>query len=280
MERCNPVVLDQWQRLEPYVGLNRPVVLAYSGGADSSVLLAALVRAGQAKTLIAATYKSLLHHSGELEQAMALTEKLGVEHLIMEEDPMADEEFSANPEERCYICKKRRLEGLAALARERGALVLDGTNFSDTKVHRPGLKALEEAGVIAPLAQAGLTKEQVGELGQWLGVEAWLKPASACLATRVPYGFPLTTNLLTDIRRAEERLAALLGLELGSFRVRVHGSLVRLETNPALWTRIMKPDLLSLVIREMKGLGFAHVALDLEGYISGSMDRKGKKQNR
>ena len=269
------MVSDQWRLLEPFVTLNRPIVLAYSGGADSSVLLAALVRAGGAEALIAATYKSPLHHSGELRRAAALTRKLGVEHLIVEEDPLADKEFAANPEERCYLCKKRRLAGLASLARERGAPILDGTNFSDTRVYRPGLKALEEAGVIAPLAQAGLTKEQVGELGRWLGVEDWIRPASACLATRVPYGFPLTAGLLENIRRAEESLAALWGVELGSFRVRAHGSLARVETDPALWPRIMAPDLLSRTVRELKRFGFVHASLDLEGYVSGSMDREG-----
>ncbi len=271
---------EQWRSLLPRIRFNRPLVVAYSGGADSSVLLAALVRAGRGRSLVAVTFDSPLHHAAELARAKALAKELGVEHLVLPEDPLAHQEFATNPEDRCYVCKKRRLAALASLARERGALVLDGTNFSDTGVHRPGLRALEEAGARSPLAQAGLTKEQVLQLGVWLGVEEWLKPASACLATRVPYGDPLTPELLAALARAEERVAALIKAELGSFRVRVHGSLARLETDPGLWAKILAPPLLLRVVEELKSLGFVHVALDLEGYISGSMDRPVEKRTR
>ena len=247
--------------------------MSYSGGADSSVLLAALVRVGQGDQLTAATFESPLHHPDELDRARALTRELGVEHLVIPEDPLAQEEFSANPRDRCYVCKKSRLEFLTALARDREALILDGTNFSDTGVHRPGLRALEEAGACSPLALAGLTRDQVLNLGRWLGVEDWLRPASACLATRVPYGEPLTPELLTALGRAEERVAALTGAEPGSFRIRVHGQMARLETSPGLWPRLTDPELAARLAAQLKAFGFTRVTLDLEGYASGSMDR-------
>jgi len=268
------MISEEWRLLKPHLVLDGPLILAYSGGADSSVLLAGLVRAGRAGDLIAATYESPLHPLAELERAKLLADNLAVEHLVIREDPFCDPEFTANPQDRCYICKKRRLAGLQDLARASGATILDGTNFSDTKVFRPGLKALQEAGVRSPLAEAGLAKDRVMKLGRWLGVEDWLTPASACLATRIPYGSSLTAELVDRIGRAEILLSELTGGEPGSLRVRVHGSLARLETDPGLWPRILEPELLGRLVKELKILGFSHVSLDLEGYISGSMDRE------
>ena len=265
---------ESWSRLEPLLRFRGPALLAYSGGADSSVLLAALAKAGRTGSVLAATFKSPLHHPAELERARALTLRLGVEHLVIEEDPFADPAFGANPEDRCYLCKKRRLGQLAALARERGALLLDGTNADDTRAYRPGLRALEEAGVLTPLAQAGLTKAQVIELGRWLGVDDWLRPASACLATRVPYGSALSAEVVDRIRRAEDNLSLITGAETGSFRVRLQGSSARLETDPDLWPKILEQKHRHRIVAALKDLGFAHVSLDLEGYTSGSMDRE------
>lgn len=262
-----------WSRLAPHLELPEGGLVALSGGADSSVLLAALVRANGPDKVVAATFRSPLHPPRELALARALTRRLKVDHRIMDEDPLADPEFAENPENRCYLCKSRRLEGLVRLAGEKGLkAILDGSNLSDTQGYRPGRQAVEEMGVITPLASAGLTKTQVAELGQELGLEEWLKPPSSCLATRVPYGERLDQAGLIRIGRAEDLVTKLTGAEPGSFRVRVQGRTSRLETDPSLWPLLTSEPLHSDLVAKLKELGFAQVFLNLEPFRSGSQD--------
>ncbi|MBW1713303.1 MAG: ATP-dependent sacrificial sulfur transferase LarE, partial [Deltaproteobacteria bacterium] len=248
-------------------------LVALSGGADSSVLLAALVKAGQGPDLAAATLASPLHPPDELARAKRLAAKLKVEHLIIKEDPLADPDFAANPADRCYLCKKRRLAVLARQAGARGLeIIVDGTNFSDSLGRRPGAKALAQAKAATPLAQARLTKDQVLALGRELGLSDWLKPASACLATRVAYGQSLTAELLDRIRQAEELVGQAICAEAGSFRVRVEGHLARIEAEPEKWPPLWEPKVRAKLVGRLKEMGFVHVSLDLAGFHSGSMD--------
>ncbi len=261
-----------WERLRPHLELEGTGVVALSGGTDSSVLLAALVEAGQRVT--AATFASILHPAAELGLARRLCAKLGVEHLVLTEDPLADGEFRSNPPDRCYLCKKRRLSLLVEAAAVRGiATVMDGGLASDTAEYRPGLKAVEEAGVVSPLARAGFDKTDVCELGRYLGLDEWLRPASACLATRVCYGEELSEDLLRRIDRAEEFVAQTFGIERGSFRVRVHGPAARLELDPALWSAALSDEIRPKLTAGLAELEFTFAALDLTGFSSGSMDR-------
>ncbi len=260
-----------WERLRPLLQQTQPSLLALSGGSDSAVLLTALVKAGQEVT--AATFTSPLHPRAELGRAEALAERLGVPHLVLEEDPLADEAFRANPPERCYLCKKRRLSDLAALAAARGLKILmDGANADDHRSHRPGLRAAQEAGVKSPLAEAGLTKNDVWTLGRHLKVEDWLRPASACLATRVVYNQPLSGALLARIEEAESLVAAALETPLGLLRARVHGPVARLEVPPQAWSRLSDQALRTSLAVGLKKLGFVFVTADLAGFASGSMD--------
>ena len=246
--------------------------MALSGGADSSVLLGALIRAGQEVT--AATFASPLHPARELAAARKLTARLGVEHLVIPEEPLADPDFAANPPGRCYLCKKRRLAALGRLARERGlALCIEGTLASDLSAYRPGLKASAEAGTLTPLAAAGFDKDDVFALGRWLGLEEWLQPASACLASRVTYHQPLTPPLLEAVSRAEELVCRVVGAALGAIRVRVHGRLARIELSPEALPALSEPAGRAEVADGLRRLGFAYVTLDLAGFSSGSMDR-------
>jgi len=263
-----------WARLAPHLDLKEGGLVALSGGADSSVLLAALVKANGPAKVAAATFRSPLHSPRELARASALTRRLQVVHFVLDENPLADKDFAANPENRCYLCKSRRLEGLSRLAGEKGfKTILDGSNLSDTEGYRPGRRAVEERGVVTPLAEAGLTKVEVAELGRELGLTEWLKPASSCLATRAPYGQRLEEELLNRIGKAEELVEALTGAELGSFRVRVRGLTARLETEPGLWPLITAEPLHSDLVAGLKKLGFVRVSLDLEPFASGSQDR-------
>jgi len=266
------VALNPWERLRPHLKLGGPGLLSLSGGSDSSVLLGALIKAGQ--EIVAVTFASPLHPEEELDRAKRLTASLGVEHLILEEDPFSEADFTANPPERCYLCKRRRLTVLTKAARDRGIkIVLDGTNASDGRTYRPGLKAAQEFGVISPFLEAGLDKEDVWALGDFLGLGDWLHPASACLATRVAYGQQLTLELLERIARAEEIVAKLINAAAGSFRARSHGPLLRLEVQPDKWPQIFDSRMRIELLDRLKGLGFNYVTLDLEGFSSGSMDR-------
>jgi len=261
-----------WERLRPHLGLDGPGLVALSGGADSSVLLGALIRAGQEVT--AATFASPLHPGGELEAAKRLTARLGVAHVVIPEKPLADPDFAANPPERCYLCKKRRLDALGRLSRERGlAFCLAGTLASDLAAYRPGLKASAEAGALTPLAAAGFDKDDVFALGRWLGLEEWLQPASACLASRVVYHQPLTAELLDAISRAEELVCRVAGAALGAIRVRVHGRLARIELEPEALPALLEPAGRVEVADGLRRLGFVYVTVDLAGFSSGSMDR-------
>lgn len=277
MRPANAIEKDQagvevWRRLRPHLELPGRGLVALSGGADSSVLLAALVRAGQ--EIIAATFVSCLHPPAEAELARELCRRLGVEHLVLEEDPLADENFRANPPQRCYLCKKRRLAAVSARAASLGAAVIvEGVLASDHQAYRPGLRASREAGSVHPLALAGLDKAAVWDLGRWLGLEHWLRPASACLATRVTYDQELSRDLLAAIGRAEARLAPILGLAAGAFRVRVHGALIRLEAPPEVWPRLLEEGTRRKLSAEFEEAGFKYFTLDLAGFESGSMDR-------
>lgn len=265
-----------WPRLKPHLNYTGPVVIAYSGGTDSSVLLGGLARArdkGQKLTIIAVTVDSPLHHPGELARAARLTTRLGIDHRILTEDPFGDPDFVENPKERCYLCKSRRFTLIAEMAEELSATaIMDGTNGSDHDGYRPGLKALAEIGIVSPLAEAGLSKAEVIDLGRELGLDEWLTPASACLATRLPYGTRLTPELVDMVARAERLAADLLGLELGSFRVRVHGEVARLEIPPERFRLVLERGPAQELAARLRGLGFNYIALDLEGYRSGSLD--------
>lgn len=262
-----------WEKLCPHLDLPGLGLLGLSGGADSSVLAGALVRAGA--KVIAATFRSPLHPAEETRRAEILAHQLGLDQVIIDEDPLSDPEAAANPKNRCYLCKKRRLAVLAELAAARGATVLlDGANADDAGQYRPGMAAAAEAGVISPLARAGVTKAEVYRLGRFLELDDWLAPASSCLATRFPYDVKLTNKDLTMVDRAEAIAAELLSLERGAFRVRVHGSLARLETPAGFEPSRLTEPVREKLVTALKELGFDYITLDLSGFQSGGMDRK------
>lgn len=260
-----------YRRLLPHLDSAGPGLVSLSGGTDSSVLLAALVEAGQ--SVMAATFSSILHPAAELGRARRLTTRLGVEHLVFNENPLAEVDFKANGPDRCYICKKQRLTMLAEAARVRRLdRLIDGTLAGDADQRRPGLRANREEMVVSPLALAGFDKAAVWQLGRELGLDDWLKPASSCLATRVPYHRPLTEELLKSIGRAEAVAAELLGLEPGSFRIRAHDLTARLELPPEAWATALDNALRPRLLAAVKEAGFGYLALDLAGFRSGSLD--------
>ena len=247
-------------------------VLAFSGGADSSLLLCALcaLREERPFPLLAATMHSVLHTQEELDRVRDMTREYGVELSLFTFDPLSDPALADNPPDRCYLCKKRVFGKSLELAAERHIpFVLEGTNASDLTVWRPGRKALAELGVRSPLAELGFTKQDVRRIAAERSIRTASLPSSPCLATRFEYGVRLTEEKLHAVSEGEALLKRLTGGK-GNVRLRVHGKVARIETDPALFEALL--SVRTEVTEALKARGFPYVTLDLEGFRSGSMD--------
>jgi uncharacterized protein len=244
-------------------------LVAYSGGADSTLLLkVALDMLG--RNVLAVTARAPISPSSELSAAEEMAHQLGARHLFVETGVLDDPHFSSNPPDRCYICKRRLFSRLKELAKEHGLKeVVEGSNQDDVGEYRPGLRAAQEIGVRSPLAEVGLSKAEVRLISQEMGLPIWNKPAQTCLATRFLYGEPLTLEKLKRVERAE---AFLHSLGLGQLRVRNHGTLARIEVPKEDMARLLSGMSLAIVDK-LKELGYTYVTLDLEGYRTGSMDK-------
>ncbi len=262
-----PEAADKLDRLETLLAPLRKVVLAFSGGVDSTFLLAVLSKDPE-RNVIAITALSPTHPQQEQEAARGLARLFSAEHREITGDEIHLEGFRTNPPDRCYHCKKHLFSKIEEIRRQEGyEVVLDGSNVDDLSDFRPGLRALEELGVRSPLQEAGLGKSEIRALSQEMGLRTWNKPSLACLASRIPYGTEITEEALTRIDRCE---AFLLERVQGSVRVRYHGNLARIEVSPAAF-----PGLLThreAIAGFFKQQGFAYVTLDLEGYRTGSMN--------
>ncbi len=262
-----PEATDKLERLETLLAPLRKVVLAFSGGVDSTLLLAVLAK-DPGRKVIAVTALSPAHPEQEQKEARALARLFSVEHREITGDEIHLAGFRTNPPDRCYHCKKHLFSKIEEIRRQEGhEVVLDGSNVDDLSDFRPGLRALEELGVKSPLREAGLGKAEIRTLSREMGLRTWNKPSLACLASRIPYGTEITEEALTRIDRSE---AFLLERVQGSVRVRYHGNLARIEVPPAAF-----PGLLAhreAIVGFFRQQGFAYVTLDLEGYRTGSMN--------
>jgi pyridinium-3,5-biscarboxylic acid mononucleotide sulfurtransferase len=242
------------------------VVVAYSGGVDSTYLAAA-AHLALGSDAIAATAVSPSVAERELVHAEEVAQRFGWNHVLIETDELSREEYARNDPQRCYWCKTELFEMLTPLARGKGAEIAVGTNLDDLSDFRPGLAAAQESNVKTPLADALLTKIEVRELSRELGLPTADKPASPCLASRFAYGVGVTREGLRRIDRAEE---ALRGFGFVEFRVRDHGDLARVEVPEAELERAA--GLHREIAAALKTLGFTYVTLDLAGFRSGSMN--------
>ncbi len=246
------------------------VLVAFSGGVDSTFLLAAARRVLPRDSVRAVTAVSPIFPEREVVEAKRLTEMLDVEHMMIQTQEMENPAFRSNPVDRCYICKKDLLLRFRQVASRRHlAWVAEGSTVDDRSDRRPGRRAIEELQIRSPLEEAGLTKEDVRLLSKQWKLPTWDKPSLACLASRFPYGESITEKGLAMVEKAEQFL---LDLGFRQVRVRLHGSMARIEIEREDVGRFLEPAVRHQVVRKLKELGFVHVSLDLEGYRSGSMD--------
>ncbi len=258
------------QKLEKLKGILSSlggVLVAYSGGTDSTLLLR--VAHGQlGDKAVAATAVSPSMPKDELASAIRMAKETGVEHLLLESEELDNPDYVANLPDRCYHCKYSSYERFLGIAKDKGInYVVDGSNLGDLGDHRPGLTASRELGVRSPLMEAGLNKADIRELSRRLGLPTWDKPAQACLASRIPYGTPITRERLQQIEDAE-RLLHRLGVS--QVRVRLHGDIARIEVGPEQFPLLLQRR--SHIVQGLRRLGFSYVTADLEGYRTGSMN--------
>ncbi len=248
-----------------------PIAVLFSGGLDSSVVATVSTMALGPENVIALTALSPTYPEEDLKWAKEIASIFNFRHVIIESDEINDHNFISNPPNRCYFCKKNLLIKAVEVVRKYGAkVIVDGTNASDLYGHRPGYLALIEFNVRSPLVEAGLSKEEVRLLAKALGLPNWCKPPAACLASRIPYGEPITIERLRRIASAESLIKSLTGIEL--VRVRDHNYIARIEVGPGERRKLFNEEIMDRISEELKKLGYKYVALELSGYRSGSLD--------
>jgi uncharacterized protein len=243
------------------------LVIAFSGGVDSALLTFVAHHTLGAERVLAATAVSASLAPSELEAARTWAAGLGIRWTGVETDEASRPEYVANGADRCFHCKSALMDGLAPLAAAEDATIALGVNLDDLGDHRPGQRAAAEAGAVFPLVDTGFTKAHVRDAARLLGLEVWDKPAAACLASRLPYGTPVTLGTLSRVGAAEEALRA---LGFAQVRVRHYGDLARIEVDPADLDAALAAR--TAVVEAVKAAGYRYVTLDLEGFRSGNLN--------
>ncbi|MBQ7733153.1 MAG: ATP-dependent sacrificial sulfur transferase LarE [Synergistaceae bacterium] len=259
------------EALKEYISSLGSAAVAFSGGVDSTLLLKAAHDVLGGDRVLAVTIDSTFVPARELDESKAFCESNNIPHTVIHVDELSIPGIKENPPNRCYLCKKALFTKILDAARANNlAHVIEGSNLDDLGDYRPGLQAIDELGIKSPLRFAGLTKAEIRKLSWELGLKTWDKPSFACLASRFAYGEVLTEKKLRMVERSEQ---VLMDLGFRQFRVRIHGSdLARIELLPEDFARILQSETRTKIYDELKSLGFVYIALDLQGYRTGSMN--------
>lgn len=266
-------IRNKLANLQERLGELNKVVIGFSGGIDSTLLLKVAVGTLGPDRVWAVTGDSESLVTEELDSCRKLVSDIGLhpENFIeIKTNELSDPDYRKNPIDRCFFCKSELFGRLNDIVREVGAShVLDGSNADDLNDWRPGRRAASELGVISPLAEAGINKQDIRELAHELGLPNWDKPALACLSSRIPYGSEVTEEKLSQVAKAERFLRS---LGFGQLRVRHHDRMARIELMRDEIPRIFENGLVNLVVEKLKSIGFKYITIDLQGYRSGSMN--------
>jgi uncharacterized protein len=257
------------QLLKWFAAINDTVVVALSGGVDSAVVaLAAQMELG--KRAMAVTANCTTTSEEELKSAIMVARELGIRHEVVKYDELINEDFIRNDNSRCYHCRRDLAAHLIAKGKEIGAKsIVDGTHVDDLGDHRPGIKALQEAGVRHPLLEIGLGKSDIRKIAERFGLAIYNKPANSCLASRIPHGIEITYARIARIEKAESIIKTIF--RVTQVRVRDHAELARVEVGRDELHRLFDAEKLEVADKKIKELGFRYVSIDMRGYRQGSL---------
>ena len=260
---------DTLKKLRCHVEKLSPLAVAYSGGVDSTFLLK-VAHDVLHDQVVAFTVQSPIHPRREFTETVEFTRINGIKHIIIPSKELENEKFTDNPPDRCYLCK---YASFSQMIEEAGKYnirnIAEGSNIDDLGDYRPGMRAIEELGIISPLKDAGLGKDSIRKLSKQMGLTTWDKPAFACLVSRFPYGVKITREKLAMVDRAEQYL---LDKGFKNVRVRHHGDTARIEVAGSERKKFFDLAVMENVYTAFQEIGFAYTALDLKGYRTGSMN--------
>lgn len=268
-DKLSKDILVKYEKLKNILSGMKDVLVAFSGGVDSTFLLK-VSQDVLGDSVLAVIGSSETYPENEKQEAIRLAKMMNVRHMVIHTQELENPDFVNNPPHRCYFCKMELFSKLKEIAdREDISFVLDGSNFEDMEDFRPGLKAAEELGVRSPLKEAGLIKSEIRALSKNLGLPTWSKPAMACLSSRFPYNTMIDEKSLNQIAQAEDYLRS---QGFSQLRVRHHGQVARIEVNPEDIPKIMDSRMRERVVENLKKMGYTYITLDLSGYRTGSMN--------
>ena len=269
MEQVTREQMEKLEHLRNYLKELHSAAVSFSSGVDSTFLLKVAADTLGDK-VIAVTARSCSFPKRELNEAAAFCEKEGIRHFVFESEELKIEGFAQNPKNRCYLCKKELFKKIQAIADDNGMEhIVEGSNLDDNGDYRPGLLAVAELGIKSPLRECNLTKADIRALSKYLELPTWEKPSYACLSSRFVYGETITEEKLDMVDKAEQLL---LDMGFHQVRVRIHGTMARIEIEPGEFEMLMADENRARIIEALRTYGFTYITMDLMGYRTGSMN--------